>query len=295
MSSLNLDIDILRTLVLAERLGGFGRAAEQVGRSQSAVSQQLRRLEDQVGEPLFRKSGRGLVPTAAGEVLLSYARRILDLNDEAVFALRGHAVAGEVRLGLPADFAEVWLPEALGRFGRAHPTVRITATVDRNRLLLERLDQGELDLALTLNQGGRSDSRLIAALPAVWIGVANRPSPQADDPVSLVVADAPCFFRQRAIEALDRAGRSWTIAVVSPSLGGIWAAVEAGLGVTLRTTAGLPPSLVPLSDLPAPSQPHMTLTLNDGGRTLSPAATRLADIVVGVLQERLDRGLSLAA
>ena len=107
MASTNLDMDILRTLVLARQLGGFGRAAERVGRSQPAVSQQLRRLEDQIGEPLFRKSGRGLVPTEAGEVLLSYARRMLDLNDEAVTALRGRALAGEVRLGLPADFASL--------------------------------------------------------------------------------------------------------------------------------------------------------------------------------------------
>lgn len=295
MNPVNLDMDILRTLVLARQLGGFGRAAEQVGRSQPAVSQQLRRLEDQVGEPLFKKSGRGLVPTEAGEVLLSYARRMLDLNDEALAALQGHALAGEVRLGLPADFSETWLPEALGRFRRAHPTVRIEAVVDRNRLLLERLDCGELDLALTLNHGDRADSRPVAALPAVWIGARNHQPLTPGQPVPLVVAEAPCFFRQRAIDALGRAGLGWTLVFVSPSLGGVWAAVEAGLGVTLRTTAGLPGDLTRISGLPALLQPPLSLTLHDGGRTLSPAAFRLADIVVKTLQERLAEQSSIAA
>lgn len=295
MASTNLDMDILRTLVLARQLGGFGRAAERVGRSQPAVSQQLRRLEDQIGEPLFRKSGRGLAPTEAGEVLLSYARRMLDLNDEAVTALRGRALAGEVRLGLPADFAETWLPEALGRFRRAHPTVRIGAVVDRNRLLLERLDRGELDLVLALNHGERADSRPVAALPAVWIGARDHRPLDPDQPVPLVVAEAPCFFRQRAIDALERAGLAWSPVFVSPSLGGIWAAVEAGLGVTLRTTAGLPEALTSLSDLPAPLQPPLSLTLHDGGRSLSPAAGRLADIVATTLQDRLAERSPMAA
>lgn len=295
MSPPNLDMDTLRTLVLAQQLGGFGRAAERVGRSPPAVSQQLRRLEDQVGEPLFRKSGRGLVPTEAGEVLLSYARRMLDLNDEAVAALRGRALAGEVRLGLPADFSETWLPEALGRFRRAHPTVRIEAVVDRNRLLLERLDRGELDLVLALNHGDRPDSRRVAALPAVWIGARSHPLQNPGQPVPLVVAEAPCFFRDRAIDALDRAGVAWSLVFVSPSLGGVWAAVEAGLGVTLRTAAGLPRDLTSISGLPPLAQPPLSLTIHDGGRTLSPAGVRLADIVVQTLQERLAERSSIAA
>src|SRR4051812_24027511 len=145
MPNVNLDMDVLRTLVAAERLGSLQRAAVEIGRSQSAVSQQLRRLEDQVGERLFKKHGRGLVPTEAGEVVLAYARRILGLNDEAVAALRGHALDGRVRFGLPADFAESWLPAALGRFNRAHPSIRIEAVVDRNRPLLQPPHHGGLD------------------------------------------------------------------------------------------------------------------------------------------------------
>src|SRR5262249_36964461 len=148
MVRINLDMDVLRTLVTASDLGALNRAAEQVGRSQSAVSQQIRKLEEQVGQPLFRKNGRGLVLTETGDVVLGYARRILELNDEAVAAGGGINLEGAVRFGLPSDFAESWLPAVLGRFKRAHPAVRIEASVDRNALLLDRLDRGQLDLAL---------------------------------------------------------------------------------------------------------------------------------------------------
>jgi DNA-binding transcriptional LysR family regulator len=106
MSPINLDMDVLRTLVTAQQLGGFNRAARRVGRSQSAVSQQIRKLEEQFGAPLFRKRGRSLALTVAGEIVLGYARRILELNDEAVAAVRGAALDGSVRFGLPGDFAE---------------------------------------------------------------------------------------------------------------------------------------------------------------------------------------------
>ena len=112
-------MDILRTLVAAQDLGSFNRAADHIGRSQSAVSQQIRKLEEQIGEPLFL-GGTGLAPTEAGDVILSYARRILDLNDEAVSAVRGMSVAGAVRFGVPSDL-ETWLPKVLGQFKRAHP------------------------------------------------------------------------------------------------------------------------------------------------------------------------------
>src|SRR5215831_1491503 len=107
---MTLDLDVLRTVVIAAQLGSFSRAAKEVGRSQGAVSQQLKRLEDQLGEQLFRKRGRGLVPTEAGDVLLAHARKMLRINDEAVAAVRGHSLEGSVRFGLPADFAEAWLP-----------------------------------------------------------------------------------------------------------------------------------------------------------------------------------------
>jgi DNA-binding transcriptional LysR family regulator len=268
MSAINLDLDVLRTLLAAQRLGGFGRAAEQVGRSQSAVSQQIDNLEKRQGQPLFHKQGRGLVPTEAGETVLAYARRILDLNDEAVAAVRGAAIEGEVRFGLPGDFAETSLPTALGRFKRAHPGVHIEAAVDRNAVLMERLDKGQLDLALAIGRGAREDAMPLATLPMVWL--------------------APCIFRSAAIDALDAAGIPWTITFTSPSLPGLWAAVAAGLGITIRTQAGIPDSLRVLGEADGlPPLPAVDLALHDAGRQLSPAAQRLKTIMLEALNETI--------
>jgi len=291
MGRVNLDMDVLRTLVTAHELGSFNRAADRLGRSQSAISQQIRKIEAQVGEALFQKQGRGLALTAAGELVLAYARRILDLNDEAVSAVRGFAIDGMVRVGLPADFAEAWLPEVLGRFKRAHPAVRIEAVVDRNRHLLASLDKDELDLVVALGNEARGDAEVMGVLPLAWIGPVLIDRLWAPgEPVSLVMYQTPCFFRQRALAALDAAGLPWRIAFTSPSLHGLWAAVEAGLGVTLRTTVGLPNCLQTVGDamgLPAVAPPTLSVSLHDGGRSLQPAAARLREVITETLTASL--------
>jgi DNA-binding transcriptional LysR family regulator len=290
MSSLNLDMDVLRTLVAAQQLGGFNRAASQVGRSQSAISQQIHKLEERVGQPLFRKQGRGLALTEAGEIVLAYARRILDLNDEAVAALRGVAINGVVRFGLPGDFAETWLPEALGLFKRAHPAVRVEATVDRNTALADRLEKGQLDLAVLLSAEPRADSEVLATLPMVWIG-SPRSVEYDTEPVPLAVFEPPCSFRAAAIGALDKTGTPWRIAFTSPSLSGLWAAIDAGLGITVRTTASVPQKLIALDNrAKLPHLPLAHLCMSSAGRTLSPAAARLREILLETLPLNLRRG-----
>jgi DNA-binding transcriptional LysR family regulator len=286
---INLDMDVLRTFVAAQQLGGLNRAANQIGRSQSAVSQQIRRLEQQVGETLYRKDGRGLALTEAGDVVLAYARRILELNDEAVAAVRGVSVRGAVRFGLPSDLAETWLSMTLGRFKRAHPSVLVEAVVDRNALLLEQLDKGHLDLALAFGGGSRNDAEPLATLPMRWIGPASgEPVSAPGELLPLVMYSPPCFFRQAGIEALDKAGLPWRTAFTSPSLHGLWAAVDAGLGVTLRTAAGLPKSLIVLDERSGlPPVPTIALCLHDAGRELSPAASRLKAILVETLAHNL--------
>ena len=287
MDRLNLDMDVLRTLVTAQLLGSFNRAADRIGRSQSAVSQQIRKLEDQLGLKLFRKLGRGLAPTESGEIVLAYARRILDLNDEAVLALRGQALDGVVRFGLPGDFAEAWLPVALGRFRRAHPSVRIETVVDGNRRLLDHLDRGELDLVVALGHAGRGDAEPVATVAPVWIGPASDEKLwQAGEPIPLALLDAPCLFRRIALAALDRAGLAWRVTFSSPGLHGLRAAVEAGLGVTLRTAIGLPSGLRvlgPAEGLPPPGEPAIPVCLHDGDRPMSLALVRLRTILAGTL------------
>ena len=174
--STHLDLDILRTLVTGMDLGSFAKAADRLGRSQPAVSLQLRKLEEQAGVELLRKHGRGLVLTEAGEVMLAYARRLLALNDEAMSAVRGPGVSGTLRFGLPQDFAETWFPTTLAQFSRAHPQTQIAVTVGRNAELLDRFDRGELDLVLVLSQGlDRPRVTPVLNLPMAWIGARDLP------------------------------------------------------------------------------------------------------------------------
>jgi DNA-binding transcriptional LysR family regulator len=298
MRHTNLDLDVLRSFVTGMELGSFARAADHLGRSTSAVSAQLKKLEDQAGTAIFRKAGRGLALTEAGETLLAYARRLLDLNDEAVSALGGGDLTGKIRFGVQEDLGETLLPEILGRFARAHPKARIEARLSRNADLLRRLALAELDLAITWGDhtgaaptGVRGEH--LADVPMRWIGPAN-PSlidnlRAKDEPVPLVMFEAPCLFRTAATEALDRAGIPWRIAVTSSSLSGLWAAAAGGLGVTLRTEIGLPGHLTALdatAGLPV-ALPTIPLLLHRTQARRSPATDRLGDIMRESLRQPL--------
>jgi DNA-binding transcriptional LysR family regulator len=282
MSLPNLGIDALRTLLATQQLGSLNRAAERIGRSQSAVSQQMRKLEEQIGQPLFRRQGRGLVLTESGDLILSYARRILDLNDEAVRAVRGASVAGAVRFGLPGDFAETWLPAALGQFKKTHPAVRVEIAVERNGILLERLDRGELDLVLVMGYQNRPDAEPVATLQMSWIGpIGIDVSTSPDTPLDLALYNSPCFFRRAGMEALDKANISWRLAYTTASLQSLWAGVAAGLGITLRTAAGVPPSLRRLDGKHGlPPLPTVELCLHTAQLDVPPALAQLKRVVL---------------
>ena len=296
MSLLNFDIAFLRSYVAGIELGSFARAADKVGRSTSAVSAQLKKLEEQAGLPLFRKDGRGLALTPAGEVLFGYARRLLELNDEAAVALRGVELDGWIKLGLQEDFGEALLPDVLGRFARAHPKVRIEAHVARNTELMDRLTMGQLDLALLWGGACIADvaayppqlRRRIAEPAMRWIAsssLAWRPEP--GEALPLIMFDRECLFQRCATQALDRAGIAWRIAFTSPSLAGLWAAAVAGLGVTVRTGLGLPPSVRVLDHAEAglPALPPLTLELLHASNVPGPPVERLAALIVESLQQ----------
>ncbi|GHD68387.1 LysR substrate-binding domain-containing protein [Jeongeupia chitinilytica] len=242
MRRVHFDLDVLRCFVTGVELGSFAKAADRLGRSTSAVSAQLKKLEDQAGTPVLRKSGRGLALTDAGETLLAYARRLLALNDEAADALHGMRQTSEVRLGLPEDFGESLLPQLLGQFARANPDVRLDVTVGRNAALMAAIDTGQLDLALSWDSGmpARHAERL-GTVPMCWIGPADTDRAwQVGTALPLVAFEAPCLMRSAAADALDHAGIAWRIAFTSTSLAGIWSAVGAGLGLAVRTPLGLP-------------------------------------------------------
>lgn len=285
----NLDMDVLRALVIAMEHGGFARAAERLGRTQSAISLQMKKLEEQVGQPLFRKAGRTVALTDSGDLLLGYARRIVALNDEALSVARGRTMDGTVRVGFPQDLAERWLPTVLGSFHQAHPHIHVEAQVGRGRELRERVAQGALDLALAFGEIGASSTATatgaatLAHLPVAWVAPGGfRADPE--NPLPLALLDAPCMFRQHGIERLDGGGRPWRITFTSPSLSGLWAAVEAGLGVTIRTPLGLPDALAILEPRHGlPELGSVPLELHRAPSAANPAVDRL----YGILTESL--------
>ncbi len=290
--SKNYDLAALRSFVLGIDMGSFAKAADQVGRSTSAISAQIKKLEEQAGVALFRKAGRGLALTEAGGVLLGYARRLLALNDEAASAMRGLDLAGWVRLGFQEDFGEALLPEVLGRFTRAHAKVRINARIGRNAELSKLLAAGELDLALLWDDDSAGTAstapppgvqRELIARPALcWLAAPDWSwAPDTGEPLPLVVFDRPCVFHQSAMAALDQAGIPWRVAFTSPSLAGIWAAAAAGLGVAIRTPYGLPASLAAI-DAPAfglPVLPSLSLQLLTATASTTAPIARIARLI----------------
>lgn len=285
MTRISFDIDALRSFSTGIDLGSFVKAADRLNRSTSAVSAQLKKLEQQAGTPLVRKAGRGVALTEAGETMLAYARRLLDLNDEAASAMRGADLHGRVRLGLQEDFGEQLLPEVLGRFARAHPKLRIEVRIARSTELLDSVSRNRTDLALAWVAGATSaHAEHVGRWPMRWVGPTNpalsNPD-RLDEPLPLAVLEAPCAMRSAATEALDRAGIAWRVAFSSASLAGIWAAVTAGLGVSVRTPLGLPGSVQALTakeaDLPA--LPVLNLALHRPEATISPAVEQLAQLI----------------
>lgn len=287
---LTFDAEALRTFVAGTELGSFVLAAERLGRSTSAISAQLKKLEQQAGTALVQKSGRHLALTPQGEILLGYARRILSLNDEACAAMSASTVGGEIRLGLQEDFGEALLPAILGQFTRTHPKVQISASVTRNGPLLSAIRRNELDVALSWQtEEITPHSQSLGSLPLRWIageGFSLAPYLQDGAPLPLLVFDPPCIMRSTAIAALDRAGIAWRIAFTSRSLSGIWAATSAGLGITLRTEIGLPANLQMIKAGQLPQVGNIGITLHQSDSQLSEAADYLHQTICDIFPLR---------
>jgi len=282
---INLDLDVLRSFVTGLDMGSFARAAERLGRSTSAVSAQLKKLEDQVGAPVLQKSGRGLMLTPTGELVLGYARRLLELNDAAIHAVQGVRLSGQIKVGVAEDFGDDLLTGVLTRFSATHPGIMVEACVARNALLEKRILSGDLDVILSW----RSDSVLptrqnLFDVPLCWIGdpTVARMIKKPSDPLRLVVLEAPCLMRSLALEALDKAGIPWRIVFTSASLSGVWAAVKAGLGVTVRSQLGCPKDLQPIHGMP-------TLPTLGLGITTGPERDSLVqEVMTTIMREQLE-------
>jgi DNA-binding transcriptional LysR family regulator len=247
----------------------------------------MKRLQEDVGAVLFRKKGRGLALTEAGVVVLRYARRMLELNDELLETIGGASVAGAIRLGCAQDFAEAALPAVLSQFRALYPLVQMEVRIEGNAALADAVASGELDLALAVGQADRPGAETLGAIPLVWIASRDFVRRGAE-PLPLVLLGPQCAFRKEATRALDAASVPWRVAAVSPSLNGLWASAIGGLGVTLRTALSLPAALVAGSTLQGlPALGSFPVTLHARPGSPSPGRERLRAIVADVVARAL--------
>lgn len=280
----NFDMDGLRTMVVGMELGNFSRAASHLGRSQSAISMQLKKLEEQAGKQLFVRKGRGLVPTEAGDALLVYARRIISLNDEAAVSIGATAATTTVRIGLPQDFFEDVMPVTITQFSKERPHVHVEVFAGRNYALEEEVRAGRLDVAIAFfPRGSNGHGTRVALLPLQWLGGDEPHGAPDDGRYPLVLNDHPCLFRQAALQALEKGGKGWRLSLTTPSLPGVWAALRSGHGISARTMHRVPDGIHEVgSDLGLPKLPPIELRLL-AAQNLSSAAVDLCDILRDVV------------
>lgn len=254
----DIDTSLLRTFVTLAETRSFTRTAGRIGRSQATVSAQIQKLEELLGCSLFERDKRNVRLSPDGETLLGYARQMVTLSESLLNRFREPEVEGEIRFGSPEDYATFYLPDILAEFTHAYPRVRLAVNCELTLRLIQGFDQGQFDLIIIKQEPGK---RHPGAHPLwreqlVWVG-SRQFSPEEDfaavvaqlrheqQPLPLALSPAPCVYRQRAIEALDRVGIPWKISYTSPSLAGTTAAVKAGLGLTVLPRQMVPGRLVP--------------------------------------------------
>jgi DNA-binding transcriptional LysR family regulator len=257
---MNIDIIAIQAFVQVVETGSFTKAAKRIGRTQSAVSQQILKLEDQLGQELFSRD-KTLTLTHHGELFLSYARRIIALQQEAIDCFKEPDLKGEVRFGIPEDFATMLLSNVLTDFSRSHPRIMLNVECDLTLNLFNRFILKEFDLVLVkMNQPeGFPNGVKVWTEPLEWVGDIDLIQP--DKPLPLVLAPQPCVYRKCALSSLDAFERKWRLVFLSPSYAGVTAAVKAGLGLTVLPRTMIPSFLKPIANglLPPLEDIHVSL------------------------------------
>lgn len=280
---MDLEPDLLRTFIAFAESGSLARAASAVGRTPSAVTAQVKRLEEVVGSPLLAPSGRGRVLTDTGQELLSIAREILDTQRRALLRLKGQRNAGTVSLAATQDFAESGLPPLLRLFASTHPRVKLEVRIGRTIEINEALATGHVDIAIAMRgEPARSEVGLVRE-PTIWLAAADGLSIRPTDELPLALLDPPCGFRTAALAGLDRARRAYRVAATSQSLAGLRAAVLAGFALTLRTVRWLGPGVAPApADLHLPETDPVTFSIRLHDDAAAPARD-LAELLAAEL------------
>lgn len=269
MSAPNLETALLRTFVAVAETASFTAAADRVGRSQSAVSLQIRRLEEMLDCRLLERSRRAVALSRAGKDFLTYARRILALHEEAVAAVNPDIGQARVRVGLPNDYAELMLPEVLRRFDAAHPHARSVIECDMTWELLNRLERGELDIVVGIRHAAHSTGRTLCLEEIVWVaGPDYDAGAGSDTTIPLVLYPESCPYRARGLEALAGTGRPWQVVYTSQSPTGIRIAVEQLGAVTITSRRTVPADwrvLTPADGFPDLPPAELQLYVSPGG------------------------------
>lgn len=237
----NLDITTLRSFVAVANSGGVTRAAGFLHLTQSAVSMQLKRLEEMLDLPLLDRSGRSIALTASGEQLLVYARRMVALNDEVITRLTDHAFEGEITLGVPHDVVYPAVPQVLKQFHAAFPRVKVQLEASYTRTLKDQFAKGECDVIVTTESGVDQGGEVLATKPLVWVGAPGGTA-WRQRPLQLAFCRY-CVFRAHIVAALDAAGIAWDMSVDTESDRTIEAAVSADLAVHAMIEGTQPPYL----------------------------------------------------
>jgi DNA-binding transcriptional LysR family regulator len=278
-----LDIDQLRTFIAIAETGSFTRAAEIVHKTQSAVSMKMKRLEERVGCPIFSREGRASRLTDEGERLLDFARRIIKLNAEAVASFANHELSGRVRLGIPDDYAERYLPEVMARFTRVYPGVELTILCEPSLDLVERLDADDIDLAIITSRETDRASEIFRQERLLW-ATSSRHAVHLETPLPLALSRPTCNWRIAATGMLDSIGRSHRLLFCSGSAAAIVAAVLAGLAVSVFPESTLRPGMRVLTPAEGfPELPPCRVGLLRNPRGKSPLIDALAGHVISSL------------
>jgi DNA-binding transcriptional LysR family regulator len=263
-------IESLRSFTAIAESGVMSRAAERVGRTQAALSQQVKKLETAVQQPLMVRSSRGVKLTSQGERLLAHAQKILRAHDEAVGELMGVRLLGNLRFGCPDDYAGAFLPPLLQSFARQHPQVLVEVVCAHTPSLLARLSAGELDIAIISLPEGAPRSQVLRREPFVWVGAKGGEAHQSN-PLQLALSDPDTLDYQAATHSLEKAGRRYRIAYASGSMTGLTAVVRSGQAITVLTRPAVPDDLEVLPrSAGLPRLPTVGIAVRAAPRSSSP-------------------------
>jgi DNA-binding transcriptional LysR family regulator len=286
-----IEPDLLHTFVAIAESGSFTEAARHVHRTQSAVSMQIKRLEELLGRPVFTREGRTVRLSAEGELLLGHARRILNAHREALAALLQPELQGTVSLGTVDEYAVTFLPSILARFGESHPLVHVDVICDMTINLLRRLGENEIDFAIVTHGHGDDGGIILHREPLVWVTSASH-SAQQLNPIALALFHPGCRFRQWTIDALAKQARPYRIAYTSMSLAGIEAALRAGLAISAVPRSNVGVGLRILDERDGfPPLPSCQIALRRAENARSPAHDCLEQHII----ENFRRGAMTAA